>query len=130
MQVYMLYGYTPKEIYSIFKNYCNQINYYSINNIMKLILGLLFKKKIVIQGLNNGNKIEKLMTNLSKQKGIKNIDEVKMSLIIPSVDLHNGKTYIFTSLNKRGTYNDNIEYINDIDLGTAVRASCSYPRSF
>lgn len=126
----MLYGYTPKEIYSIFKNYCNQINYYSINNIMKLILGLLFKKKIVIQGLNNGNKIEKLMTNLSKQKGIKNIDEVKMSLIIPSVDLHNGKTYIFTSLNKRGTYNDNIEYINDIDLGTAVRASCSYPRSF
>lgn len=126
----MLFGYKPDEIYGIFKKYCSQINYISISNIFKLILGLVFKKKILIQGLNNGKKIENLMRDLCKNKGIYNINQVKMPLIIPSVDLHNGKTYIFSSVNKRATYNDNIEYINDVSLELAVRASCSYPGVF
>ena len=70
------------------------------------------------------------MRDLCKEKGIYNINQIKIPLIIPSVDLHNGKVYIFSSLEKRNTYNDKIKYINDIDVGTAVRASCSYPRSF
>lgn len=69
------------------------------------------------------------MRNLCKDKGIYNINQIKTPLIIPSVDLHNGKVYVFSSINARSTYNDKIEYINDIDVGTAVRASCSYPRS-
>ena len=126
----MLYGYRPEEIYKIFKKYCSQINYISISNIFKLIIGLVLRKKILIQGLNNGEKIEKLMKKLCLDKGIDNINEVKMPLIIPSVDLHNGKTYIFSSSSKRSTYNDNLEYINDINLPLAVRASCSYPGIF
>ena len=123
-------GYRADEIYKIFKKYCKEINYISIGNILKLISGLIFRKKILIQGLNDGKKIEKLMRDLCKEKGIYNINQIKIPLIIPSVDLHNGKVYIFSSLEKRNTYNDKIKYINDIDVGTAVRASCSYPRSF
>ena len=126
----MRFGYKPEEIYRIFKKYCMQINYVSISNIFKLILGLIFKKKILIQGLNNGEKIEKLMKDLCREKSIYNIKQIKMPLIIPSVDLHNGKTYIFTSCSKRALYNDNLEYINDINIATAVRASCSYPGVF
>lgn len=96
---------------------------------MKLIFGLIFKKKIIIQGLNNGEKIEELMKKLCKAKGIYNINQIKMPLLMPSVDLHNGKVYVFTSRQTRNTYNDKIEYINDIEIGKAVRASCSYPRS-
>ena len=122
-------GYKPDEIYKIFKKYCNEINYVSVGNIVKLIFGLIFKKKIIIQGLNNGEKIEELMKKLCKAKGIYNINQIKMPLLMPSVDLHNGKVYVLTSRQTRNTYNDKIEYINDIEIGKAVRASCSYPRS-
>lgn len=125
----MPHGYTPDEIYYIFKKYCKQINYVSIGNILKLIYGLVVKRKIIIQGLNNGNKIEELITRLCKAKKITNICDIKMPLIIPSVDLNNGKVYAFTSLSSRSTYNDKIEYINNAEVGKAVRASCSYPRS-
>lgn len=63
-------------------------------------------------------------------KGIYNIKQIKMPLIIPSVDLHNGEVYIFSSKQTRSSYNDNTKYIHDIDIGTAVRASCSYPGVF
>ena len=123
-------GYNADEIYHIFKKYCNKINYVSIKNILKLLLGLVLKRKVLIQGLNNGDEIEKLMKKFGGNKGISNINQLKMPIIIPSVDLHNGKVYVFSSNEKRGLYNDKIEYINDIDIALAVRASCSYPRSF
>jgi len=123
-------GYKPEEIYKIFKKYCTQINYISISNIIKLILGLIFKRKILIQGLNNGEKIEELMKKLSKDKGIYNIKQIKMPLLMPSVDLHTGEVYIFSSINIRNTYNDKLKYINDIPIEKAVRASCSYPGVF
>ena len=123
-------GYKPDEIYDIFKKYCNQINYISIFNILKLIYGLIFKKKIIIQGLNDGDKIEELMRKLCRKKGIYNINQIKMPLLMPSVDLHTGKVYVFCSLETRNTYDDKIEYINDMDIGKAVRASCSYPGVF
>ena len=123
-------GYNADEIYKIFKKYSSDINYISIMNIFKLILGLIFKKKILIQGLNNGKSIENLMKKLCEEKKISNINQIDMPLIIPSVDLHNGKIYFFSSTKTRGTYNDNIEYINNIDLATAVHASCSYPGIF
>lgn len=123
-------GYNSNEIYQIFKKYCSQINYISISNVLKLIFGLIFKKKILIQGLNNGEKIEKIINELCNKKEITNINQIKLPLIIPSVDLHNGKTYIFTSSKLRSTYNDNTEYVNNINIGTAVRASCSYPGVF
>ncbi len=124
-------GYKSDEIYDIFKKYCSQINYVSVLNILKLLAGLIFRKKILIQGLNNGDKIEKIVRELCAKKGITNINQIKFPLIIPSVELHNGKTYIFSSYSEvRKSYDDNLKYINNIDVGTAVRASCSYPGIF
>lgn len=126
----MLAGYRAEEIYKIFKKYCSQINYVSMGNIFKLISGLIFRKKILIQGLNNGDKIEELMRRFCHAKGIYNISDVKMPLIVPSVNLRTGEVYVFSSKETRGTYNDEIKYINDIDIAKAVRASCSYPGVF
>lgn len=123
-------GYKPEEIYHIFKKYCKEINYVSIGNILKLALGLIFKGEILIQGLNNGNKIEELMRKLCKSKGITNINQVKMPLLMPSVDLQNGKVYIFSSKKSRNPNTDKVVYIDDMDIAKAVRASCSYPGVF
>lgn len=123
-------GYNSDDIYNIFKKYINKINYIEIKNIFKLIIGLIIQRKIVIKGLNSGKTIEKLVNKECIKKNISNIEQINKKLLIPSVDLCNGKIYIFSSIENRETYSDKIVYINDINIGKAVHASCSYPGIF
>ncbi len=123
-------GYKPEEIYNIFIQYCKKIKYIDTKNIIKLIFGLIFNQKIIIEGLSEGKAIEKLMKKVCNEKNITNIKEIKFPLLIPSVDLYNGTVYIFSSQKNRSTYSNNIEYIYDMDISKAVRASCSYPGVF
>ena len=64
-------------------------------------------------------------------------------ILIPTVDIKTGKEYVFTNRKiayitkkeeKNGEYianssEKNEKYITNIEIGKAVRASCSYPRS-
>ena len=123
-------GYKPEEIYNIFIQYCKKIKYVDAKNIIKLIVGLIFNQKIIIEGLSNGKTIEKLIRKMCNEKNITNIKDIKFPLLIPSVDLYTGKVYIFSSQKNRNTYSNVIEYIYDMDIATAVHASCSYPGIF
>lgn len=125
-------GFKPQEIYYIFKKYAKNIRYINFKNIIELILGLIFTRSIVIKGLNSGAKIEKLVEKVCAKKGIRNIRDIEMPLFIPSVNLNNGDVYIFSSVEKQEEYQENkdeIIYMNNIEIGKAVRASCSYPRN-
>ena len=53
-----------------------------------------------------------------------------MPLLIPSVDIHNGKIYCFCSKDIRAGFSDEIIFESNIDIAKAVRASCSYPAVF
>lgn len=119
-------GYKSDEIYEIFKKYNKKINYFEIKNILKLIYGILIKRKIIITGLNSGEKIEKLINRELNKKNINNINQINKKLLIPSVNLIDGKIFIFSSIKNRKVYSDKIIYNNDINIGKAVRASCSY----
>ena len=131
-------GYTPEEIYDIFKNYCKEIKYFDFKNIINIIKYLIKNKKLLIEGFNSGEKIEKLINKYCKKNKIKNINQIKNNLIIPSVDVYDGNIYYFCSngmckIRNKNNYrkiSDNIKYIYDIDIGKAVRASCSYPGVF
>lgn len=123
-------GYSSEEIYKLFKKYCKQIKYVDGINIIKAIFGLIFERKIIIDGLTNGNKIQKIINEACKEKNINNINQIKRNLIIPAVDLYDGKLYIFSSKNNRAIYSNNIKYIYDCEIGKVVQASCSYPGIF
>lgn len=123
-------GYTPKEILDIFIKYGKEIKYFEIRNIFKLILGIILKRKIIISGFNSGDKIEKIMNKACREKGIYNINQINIPLLIPSVSLNDGKIYCFCSKKIRNSFSDSTIYINDIELTKVVRASCSYPIVF
>ena len=123
-------GFSSDDIYKIFKKYCKKIKYVEPINIVKLILGLILDRKIIIDGLNSGIQIEKLIQKECKKNNIEKMSDIKIPLIIPTVDMCKGELICFTSYQFRKNFSDNIIFENDIIIGKAVRASCSYPVVF
>lgn len=56
------------------------MKYTDIKNIIKLIYGIIFKRKIIIDGLNNGNRIEKIINEACSIKNIENIKNIIVKL--------------------------------------------------
>ena len=123
-------GFSSDEMLEIFKKYSKKIKYVDAKNIFKLLINLFIKRKIVITGFNSGEIIEKLVNKELNKRNIKNICDIKKELIIPSIDINTGEINVFVSKENRGKFTNNILYINNINIGKAVRASCSYPVVF
>lgn len=123
-------GYSSDEMWKLFKKYYKKIKYVEWKQVIKMILGLIFTRRLVIDGLNSGKVIEKIINEICKRSYVENINEIKMPLMISMVDLQKGTVYIASSQEKRKVLQDNTKYISDIPIATAVRASCSFPVVF
>jgi len=121
-------GYKPYYIYVIFKKYAQEIINIGNAPIVNGIGNFMRSKKIGFAGLKDGSSLENLHNELALRKGIKVIGDIKMPLAIPAVDIMDSKEYIFTNCAPRNNTNDN--YITEIEIGKAVRASCSFPAMF
>ena len=121
-------GYSPYYIYVLFKRYAQEIINIGNATILNGIGNFMKSKKIGITGLNDGTLLEKMYNELAIKKGIKVIGDIKMPLVIPAVDISEAKEYLFTNCAPRDNLKD--EYITEIDVGKAVRASSSYPAMF
>lgn len=122
-------GYTIDEIFEIFKKYVKEINYIDVRNVGKLTKNIITGKGFTIDGLNSGYKIKKLVSEVCAKKGISNINQIRKPLLIPAVNIYDEKVYVFSN-NVLGNKLDDVKYINSVDIGTAVQASCSYPGIF
>lgn len=123
-------GYSSDEMYKILNKYVRKIRYIDIKNIIKIIIGLIFRGEIIVDGLNSGNFLTKAMKEVCKTNNIHNLNEIKMHIAIPSVDLQTGEVIIFSSKEIRKKISDDITYITDAPIDIAVRSSCSFPGVF
>lgn len=116
-------GYSPYHIYTLFKKYSKEIAQINTKPIIK---NYMINKKITLKGLKTGNSIEKIFDDVINKQGIYNINDVKMPLVIPTVDLMDCQEYVFT--NKAPEKEK--KYITDINIGKAIRASSSFSAVF
>lgn len=79
-----------------------------------------------ISGLIDGANIENLVKNVSKDKNIINMNQIKIPYAIATVDTISTKECIFLS-KKFNLQDDDIDYIYDAPIATATRASMSFP---
>ena len=75
-------GYNSDEMWKMFQKYYKKIKYAEWKQIFKLILGLLFKGELVIDGLNSGKSIEKIMSEICRKSHVENINQIKMPLFM------------------------------------------------
>lgn len=115
-------GYDTEKMLQLFKFFAKEIiktdSKYFVNNIKTT-------RKLIGYGVLSGENIELAIHECAKEKNISNIQDIKMPLIIPTVDVKESKKYVFTNCNLEGK-----QYIKDCLIQKAVRASSSYPGVF
>lgn len=87
------------------------------------------RKNFMGYGIFSGENIELAMNECSNLKKFKNIPDIKMPIVIPTVDITESKKYVFTNHEYDENFKEDI-YIRDISIGKATRASSSYPGMF
>ena len=116
-------GYSPYYIYILFKRYAKTICELNGVPIISGVGNFIVNKKININGINSGERMEEAFNNIANKKGISKINEIKMPLFIPTVDISKSKEVVISSIN-----NDN--YLQDIEIGKAIYASSAFPVVF
>lgn len=123
-------GYSSSDMYKTLKKYLKKVKYIDIKNFFKIIGGLLFTGRIIVDGLNSGNFLTKAMKEICIENNVFKMNDIKMPVAIPAVNLENGEVIIFSSKEIRQNISDEIRYIVDAPIEVAVRSSCSFPVVF
>ncbi len=123
-------GYEPEDIFYLFKKHAKKI---VGMNAIPLLSGIQNIAKIgskkAITGLKSGEAIEEIYNRIAQQKKVKELKDIKMPLVIPTVDITESKEYIFTNQLPKEKV-DTSQYILNSTIGKAVRASSSFPAVF
>ncbi len=112
-------GYTPEEMINLFRYFAKGMLKANPGDVVTNVRN---GKGLRLDGALSSVNVELAMQEVSKYKNLKNIDELKMPIAIPTVDINTSKKYVFTNYNHEEDY-----YIKDIEIAKAVRASCTYP---
>ena len=123
-------GFKSDEMYKTLKRHLKKVRYIDIKNIFKIVGGLLFTGRIIVDGLNSGSFLTKAMKEICKENNVYKMNDLKMPIAVPAVNLQNGEVIIFSSKEIRQNISDEIKYIVDAPIDVAVRSSCGFPVVF
>ncbi len=113
-------GYQTDQMLKIFNYFSKYVMAISPKDIF---YGMKEVRGVRLGGITSSHNIELAIEEAAKLKEIKNIKDIKMPISIPTTDLISDKEIIFTSCaDVKGK-----EYIHDIEIGKAVRASSTFP---
>lgn len=113
-------GYTTDEMYKLFNYFAKSVMAISPKY---LFSGIKEVRGIKLGGITSSYNIESAIMEAGKLKQIKNIKDIKVPISIPTTDLITDREIIFTNCETL----QGEEYIHDIEIGKAVRASSSFP---
>lgn len=123
-------GYSPYYIFLLFKRYAKDIVGMNSAPIISEVKNFITNKRIQIKGLKTDNTLEEAYNRLALKKGVKIIKDItNMPLVIPAVDIRKSKEYVFTNKIPENI-EDKEQYITDISIGKAVKASSCFPAIF
>ena len=119
-------GYNTDEMLKLFKYFAKNImkadpKYYWAN--------VKSRKNFMGYGLISGENIELAMNECAELKSMKKIIDIKMPIVMPTVDIKESKKYVCTNHEFDEQFKKDT-YIRDITIGKATRASASYPGMF
>ena len=80
-------GYSPEEIYMLFRKNAKKIIGANTSPLISGIQTFMRKEAKTITGFRNGQSIEEVYDMMAKEKGIETISQIKMPIVIPSVDI-------------------------------------------
>lgn len=129
-------GYSPLDMIHLFNSYCKYIGDFDRLIPFKAV-STMFTGKINVCGLAKGDKLENLIYNICKNKGIIDISQIKYPLAIPTVDLSTGEVIYFLNKSINDEYMVSKDIYDDIPvykyngkIASIVRASSSFPGVF
>ena len=123
-------GYTPDEILKICKDKYKKILRIRKKILCKMAINFLLHKETRVEGIIDGEVVENFINEAIQEKNINYINELKSKkLAIATVDTISMKECVFASENVLDTSKQS-NYITDISIGKAVRASMAFPAIF
>ena len=110
-------GYSSTYIYELFKRYSKSITNIEKSSIINGIGGYIVNKKISINGINDGKIIENLYNKFANRKNIYKLSDLKIPIVIPTIDIKEGKEYVFTNkVPDTCKINNKTKYITDVSI--------------
>lgn len=122
-------GYNSEEMKEKIKEYAKVLTKITAGPILKAGASFATTGVAKISGLIPGEHIEQLVEKVAKEKGVEKISDLKIPFAAATADTISTKECIFLS-RKYDLKNNNIDYIYDITLAKAIRASMSFPGVF
>lgn len=122
-------GYTPEEMKEITKESYKQMIKFKKRVFLKAGIKFLISKKIEIQGIIEGGRIEKVVEKYAERKEIRKLSDIQKKFAMITVDAKTTKKTVLTSTNDINKEKD-VEYLSNIPIGKAVHASMSFPAIF
>lgn len=129
MAAFYAMGLTTDEMVKYTKEYYKSITTISKRPIIAGVSKYVVTKTVDLPGIIKGEKVEDLVNKIAKLKDVENIKDIKMPFAVVTVDAITTKEYILSSIKIKNRQQD-FGYINDISIGTAIRASMAFPGIF